>query len=143
MEQANGLAEATRRVVAYILHDPVANMEGYITDFSDDSLHGAESMGLIIIAEYNDGSRERVSADDVKPPNPEVNGISVVLPPYVDDRMKAVVAVFDALAASVPAVAASADVQPVSSKARSAMSFAEALEALRALAYGTVEEGGE
>ena len=57
--------------------------------------------------------------------------------------MKAVVDVFDALAASVPAVAASADVQPVSSKARSAMSFADALEALRALAYGTGEEGGE
>ena len=32
---------------------------------------------------------------------------------------------------------------PASSKARSAMSFSEALEALRALAYGTVEEGGE
>lgn len=134
MEQANELAEATRRVVAYILHDPVANMEGYITDFSDDSLHGAESMGLIIIAEYNDGSRERVSADDVKPPNPEVNGISVVLPPYVDDRMKAVVAVFDALAAEQPAVMAISASNEGHSK-----TFAEALADLKELVYGTEE----
>ena len=134
MEQANELAEATRRVVAYILHDPVANMEGYITDFSDDSLHGAESMGLIIIAEYNDGSRERVSADDVKPPNPEVNGISVVLPPYVDDRMKAVVAVFDALAAEQPSVMAISASNEGHSK-----TFAEALADLKELVYGTEE----
>ena len=81
--------------------------------------------------------------EDVKEPINDDQPFTLVKPLYVDDRMKAVVDVFDALAASVPAVAASADVQPVSSKARSAMSFAEALESLRALAYGTSEEGGE
>lgn len=132
----------TRRVVAYILHDPVANMEGYITDYSEESLSDAEQMGLIIIAEYNDGSRERVAAADVKPPNPEVNGISVVLPPYVDVRMKAVIDVFDALSAGVPAVASNAEVK-AASRSGGSMSFAEALEALRALVYGTESEGDE
>lgn len=56
-------------------------------------------MGLVIIAEYNDGSREVVPAIEVKQPNPEVNGVEVVLPPYVDVRMSAVVEVFDALEA--------------------------------------------
>ena len=98
---------------------------------------------MIFIAVDEDGNRTVVQPEDVKEPINDDQPFTLVQPLYVDDRMKAVVDVFDALAASVPAVAASADVQPVSSKARSAMSFAEALEALRALAYGTGEEGGE
>lgn len=93
----NAVSQATRHIVAYILHDAAANVEGYITDYSPESLKGAEEMGLVILAEYNDGTREVVKAADVKQPDPTLNGVTVVLPPYVDVRMQAVVDVFDAL----------------------------------------------
>ena len=86
----NAVSEATRHIVAYLLHDAAANVEGYITDYSQQSLLDAEAMGLVIIAEYNDGSREVVPAIEVKQPNPEVNGVEVVLPPYVDDALEAI-----------------------------------------------------
>lgn len=126
-----------------MLHDPIGNCEAMVTEYDEELINRAASNGMIFIAVDEDGNRTVVQPEDVKEPINDDQPFTLVQPLYVDDRMRAVVDVFDALAASVPAVAASADVQPVSSKARSAMSFAEALEALRALAYGTVEEGGE
>ena len=126
-----------------MLHDPIGNCEAMVTEYDEELINRAASNGMIFIAVDEDGNRTVVQPEDVKEPINDDQPFTLVQPLYVDDRMKAVVYVFDALAASVPAVAASADVQPVSSKARSAMSFAEALEALRALAYGTGEEGGE
>lgn len=126
----------------YLAHDPVGNCEWQITEFDSGVLSEAESAGVVFIAVDKDGNRERVAAQDIKEPESSAGNLVLVQPVYVDDRMKAVVDVFDALAASVPAVAASADVQPVSSNARSAMSFSEALEALRKLAYPDSEEGG-
>lgn len=121
-------------------------MTAYVTN--NATLDDAVADGASIFRENDDGTTSMIydgaSWLSEKPDiDAENQPFVVVAPIYVDDRMKAVVDVFDALAASVPAVAASADVQPVSSKARSAMSFAEALESLRALAYGTSEEGGE
>lgn len=121
-------------------------MTAYVTN--NATLEDAVADGASIFRENDDGTTSMIYdgaswLTDKPDIDAENQPFVVVAPIYVDDRMKAVVDVFDALAASVPAVAASADVQPVSSKARSAMSFAEALEALRALAYGTVEEGGE
>lgn len=126
-----------------MLHDPIGNCEAMVTEYDEELINRAASNGMIFIAVDEDGNRTVVQPEDVKEPINDDQPFTLVQPLYVDDRMRAVVDVFDALAASVPAVAASADVQPVSSKARSAMSFAEALEALRALAYGTGEEGGE
>lgn len=126
----------------YLAHDPVGNCEWQITEFDSGVLSEAESAGVVFIAVDKDGNRERVAAQDIKEPESSAGNLVLVQPVYVDDRMKAVVDVFDALAASVPAVAASADVQPVSSNARSVMSFSEALEALRKLAYPDSEEGG-
>jgi hypothetical protein len=126
-----------------MLHDPIGNCEAMVTEYDEELINRAANNGMIFIAVDEDGNRTVVQPEDVKEPINDDQPFTLVQPLYVDDRMRAVVDVFDALAASVPAVAASADVQPVSSKARSAMSFAEALEALRALAYGTVEEGGE
>lgn len=131
------------RPIYYLAHDPLSNTEAMITEYDTELISKAAASGIVFIAVDASGNREIVSAEDVSEPVDDGGNFTIVQPVYVNDRMKAVVAVFDALAASVPAVAASADVQPVSSKARSAMSFAEALEALRALAYGTVEEGGE
>lgn len=81
--------------VTYWLHDPVANVEGQITDFDIDRLKEAESAGMVIIGTDVDGTRAVVHAEDVNPP--ELEGFTVVAPGYVDTRMDAVVAVFDAL----------------------------------------------
>lgn len=81
--------------VTYWLHDPVANVEGQITDFNIDRLKEAESAGMVIIGTDVDGTRAVVHAEDVNPP--ELEGFTVVAPGYVDIRMDAVVAVFDAL----------------------------------------------
>lgn len=129
--------------IYYVAHDPLSNSEAVVTEYDSELLKKAAEGGIVFIAVDDDGSRSIVPVDDVKEPENREGSFTIVQPIYVDDRVRAVVDVFDALAASVPAVAASADVQPVSSKARAAMSFAEALEALRALAYGTGEEGGE
>lgn len=126
-----------------MLHDPIGNCEAMVTEYDEELINRAASNGMIFIAVDEEGNRTVVQPEDVKEPINDDQPFTLVKPLYVDDRMKAVVDVFDALAASVPAVAASADVQPVSSNARSAMSFAEALESLRALAYGTSEEGGK
>lgn len=117
-------------------------MTAYVTN--NATLDDAVSDGASIFRENDDGTTSMIYdgaawVADKPDIDAENQPFVVVAPIYVDDRMKAVVDVFDALAASVPAVAASADVQPV----RPAMNFDEALEALRALAYGTGEEGGE
>lgn len=124
------------KTLYHMLHDPIGNCEAMVTEYDEELINRAANNGMIFIAVDEDGNRTVVQPEDVKEPINDDQPFTLVQPLYVDDRMKAVVDVFDALAAS-------ADVQPVSSKARSAMSFAEALEALRALAYGTGEEGGE
>lgn len=124
------------KTLYHMLHDPIGNCEAMVTEYDEELINRAASNGMIFIAVDEDGNRTVVQLEDVKEPINDDQPFTLVQPLYVDDRMKAVVDVFDALAAS-------ADVQPVSSKARAAMSFAEALEALRALAYGTGEEGGE
>lgn len=131
------------KTLYHMLHDPIGNCEAMVTEYDEELINRAASNGMIFIAVDEEGNRTVVQPEDVKEPINDDQPFTLVKPLYVDDRMKAVVDVFDALAASVPAVAASADVQPVSSNARSAMSFAEALESLRALAYGTSEEGGK
>lgn len=123
------------RIVRYVAHDPIGNCEGYVTEFDPEILKRASDGGIIFIAIDDEGNRSVVGVDEVKEPVNDDKPFIVVQPVYVDDRVKAVVDVFDALAAS-------AEVQPVSSKARSAMSFAQALEALRKLAYPDSEEGG-
>ena len=125
------MEEMTRRVRAYLVHDAINNMEGYITDYSAEALQAAQESGLIIIAEYNDGSRDRVNAADVVEPQPEVNGVTLVQPSYVDDRMTAVVDVFDALAAEMfgAAMVMSADADPAAVRSP----FAEALKKLKEL----------
>lgn len=127
----------------YLAHDPIGNCEWQITEFDSGVLSEAESAGVVFIAVDKDGNRERVAAQDIKEPEASTGNLVLVQPVYVDDRMKAVVDVFDALASSVPAAASTLAVQSAAGKARTKMTFDEALEALRLLAYGTNEEGGE
>lgn len=127
----------------YLAHDPVGNCEWQITEFDSGVLSEAESAGVVFIAVDKDGNRERVAAQDIKEPESSAGNLVLVQPVYVDDRMKAVVDVFDALAPSVPAAASTFSVQSAAVNDRTTKTFAEALEALRMLAYGTNDEGGE
>ena len=88
----------TKTIVAYILHDPLGNVEGYISDFDTEALKRAEENGMVIIAEYNDGTRAIAKASDVVEPKPSLNGISVTTPEYVNARVVATVECFNALA---------------------------------------------
>lgn len=129
-------------ILYYLAHDPISNSEAVLTEYDAELIKRADESGIVFIAVDDQGTRSIVPASDVREPENRDEHFTFVQPLYVDDRFKAVIDVFDALAASVPAVASNADVQPVSSKARSAMSFSEALEALRKLAYPDSEEGG-
>lgn len=133
----------TEYIEAYMLHDPIGNVEGMVSNFDRDSLQSAEDEGMVFIAVYNTGKREIVKAQDVREPEPMSNGIKLVAPSYVDKRACAVVDVFDALAASIPIAEISEQPQPNGEANGSKKTFVEALETLRLLAYGTNDEGGE
>lgn len=79
------------RIITYWAHDPINNNEGVITNFDPSTLKQAEANGFIIIAEYEDGTREKVKAENVTEPNIQDSGFFVfVTPQYVDTRTAAV-----------------------------------------------------
>lgn len=128
------MEKATNRIVAYLLHDPIGNCEGYVSNYDPDLLAKAQEGGMIVIAEHEDGRREVVDAKDVKEPNPAINGVAVVLPPYVDKRTAATVACFDALSAIVDPQPATADETGEGTEAVGPVeAFRSALAALKAL----------
>lgn len=142
--QEMSVSDSTRYVVAHILHDAAANVEGYVTDYDAEALRQAEDAGMIVIAEYSDGSREVVKAADVREPEPMLNGIELVKPQYVDERMVAVVDVFEALAGElaspqpVAAMSLSADVKSDAAVNVLPGSFQQALERLKVIVNGDV-----
>ena len=78
------------RIITYWAHDPINNNEGVITNFDPSTLKQAEANGIIIIAEYEDGTREKVNAENVTEPNIQDSGLFVfVTPQYVDTRTTA------------------------------------------------------
>ena len=130
-------------ILYYLAHDPISNSEAVLTEYDAELIKRADESGIVFIAVDDQGTRSIVPASDVREPENRDEHFTFVQPLYVDDRMKAVVDVFDALASSVPAAASTLAVQSAAGKARTKMTFDEALEALRLLAYGTNEEGGE
>lgn len=115
----------------YWLHDPVANAEAQITDFDLGRLQEAERAGMLIIGTTADGAREVVPADQVVPP--ELESFTIVAPGYVDIRMDAVVAVFDALDRERTAEEA-LSTGPAKARARVKLpTFEEALANLKAI----------
>ena len=123
----------------YLAHDPVGNCEWQVAEFDSDLLARCESEGIIFIAVDKDGNRERVNAGDIKEPETAPGNLVLVQPVYVDDRMKAVVDVFDALAAALmPSVATISDGEQQKDPVEA---FAAALAALKLLAYPN--EAGE
>lgn len=88
----------TDRIIKYMLHDLIGNVEGEIAEFDAEKLQKAEDAGAVFIAVYGSGRREIVKAAEIVEPKPMLNGTTLVTPPYVDERMVAVAGVFDALA---------------------------------------------
>ena len=120
--------------IYYVAHDPLGNTEQQVAEFDPALLAEAERAGIIFIAVDADGSRTIVPACDVAPPESHEGSISLVQPVYVDDRMDAVLGVFDALQTVMfpEAVAmAAADAQAAPPVADPAQNFREKLEALR------------
>lgn len=94
-------------IIAYWAHDPVNNSEGVITNFDTSALKQAEANGFIIIAEYEDGTREKVNAENVTEPNIQDSGFLVfVTPQYVDTRItaayEAIKSIADAITPMIP-----------------------------------------
>ena len=128
------------RPVAYIVHDAVHNNEGYITDYSPENIAAAKDAKFIFLAEYADGTREIVQADDVaEPENSEGGTFVFVQPSYVDERMGAVINVFDALAADAQRPAVMTLSEGVDTA--EAQTFAEALAELKRIVFS--DGGGE
>ena len=86
-----------QKIVSYVAHDAVTNTEKYLEEYDSDTLAKMEKAGMIFLCVYEDGTREIVKAEDIKEPEPRVNGVQLATPYYVDVRTKATVAVFSAL----------------------------------------------
>lgn len=124
------------RIIQYVIHDPIANVEEILQNFDKEWLQKAEEGGLIFVAVHSDGARSIVKACDIEEPLTFANqgGVELVLPAYVDERTEATVACFDALASIV-------DPQPVAISDGNAehpsidplAAFMAAVEKLRAL----------
>ena len=88
-----------------------------------ESLVKMMANGTTLYREGDDGTRTEVTdPEDVLEIEPE-ESVTLVAPVYVDDRMLAVVDVFDAMAAELTGVATMSAEDP--------MTFAEAMERLR------------
>lgn len=125
------------KIIGYMVHDAVTNMEWQLENFDQAAVAGLESSGLIIVAVYDDDSRAIVHAADVTEPEPQVNGITLVTPAYVDNRTAATAAVFDALVAIIDPESAAATADETGEEAATAAdpveTFKAALAALKAL----------
>lgn len=122
--------EITDRIIKYMLHDLIGNVEGEIAEFDAEKLQEAEDMGAVFIAVYGSGRREVVKAADIVEPKPILNGTVLVTPPYVDERMSAVVDVFDALARES---LAHTPIAAMSIEPENPVSFTDALDKLKEL----------
>ena len=85
------------KIVRYLLHDPIANVEGELATFDVEELRAAEDAGMVLIAVYDDEHREVVHADDVEEPVNQSQSFTFVTPTYVNDRLNLVCDVFDAI----------------------------------------------
>lgn len=119
-------------------HDPVANIEGVVTDFNPEALTSAAENGIIFIAVDENGAREVVDAASVKEPKFVDECYVFVQPQYVDERTAATVAVFDALSAIVDPQPATADENGSDAQATAdpIAAFEDALNRLKSLQNG-------
>ena len=85
----------------YMAHDALSNTEMQVSEFDPALLAAAEAQGVIFVAVDAAGDRQIVRACDVTPPSGVEGSFTLVEPVYVDDRMEAVLDVFDAMAALI------------------------------------------
>lgn len=128
--------------VMYLAHDPLGNSEAQVVEYDPALLAEAERQGIIFIAVDSTGDRQIVSASDVKPPDDETGSLMLVQPVYVDERMQAVIEVFDALEAIMfpeaePATeTGTTTMRKAGRKITPEDAFKEALAALKDIAQG-------
>lgn len=121
-------------IVDYLIHDPVGNVEGQLGDYDPVRLEEAEKNGMVFIAVMDDGERRLVKAADVSEPKQQNQYFTVAKPEYVDERTKATVAVFDAVAAIIDPQPATADESgEAAQQADPVAAFRAALDALKEL----------
>lgn len=125
------------RIACYMAHDPARNMEQQLDSFDEETISQLEANGIIFVAVYEDGTRQVVQASEVTEPEPQMNGVTLCTPKYVDNRTAATVAVFDALTAIVDPESAVATADETGEEAAMAAdpveTFKAALAALKAL----------
>jgi len=97
------------KITHYMAHDPIGNVESYLTEFDSKLIARAAAAGIIFIAVYDDGTREVVDAGEVEEPQQERQAYEIVTTSYVDKRTAATVACFEALSAIVDPQPAAAD----------------------------------
>lgn len=120
------------RTLYHMAHDPVGNSEYVLTEYDAELIAQAAERGIVFVAVDEDGGRAVVPPGDVVEPDLDGEPFTLVQPSYVDERMEAVVGVFDTLAASTVAVP-----MTMSSHVEGGTrTFAEALAALKAIVYG-------
>lgn len=83
--------------VIYLAHDPLSNTEAQVTEFDPALLNAAAAQGVVFVAVDAHGNRRIADVSEVKPPEGTEGSLLLVQPVYVDERMQAVVDVFDAL----------------------------------------------
>ncbi len=131
-------------ITHYMAHDPISNTEGVITEYDQDTLRKAADSGIVFIAVDSDGARSVVTAEEIKQPENKDESFVIVQPSYVDDRIQAVINVFDTLEGTMfPTVEASSSTDMLSASAvRKApkispeAAFKNALAALKDIALG-------
>lgn len=122
------------QIVNYMVHDPIGNSEGQLTDFDKQSLIDAEAQGIIFIGVHDDGTREVVRAADIVPPGIAGQELTFVMPVYVDKRTSATVECFSALAEIInPEVATMSTDGGEAEQTDPVAKFMAALENLKAL----------
>lgn len=123
-------------IIGYMAHDPILNNEEPLTNYDEAVLAEMEDSGIVFIAVHDDDTRTLVKASDITPPEPQMGGVTLVTPIYVDTRTEATVAVFDALAAIVDpesAVATADETGEITEATDPVQAFKDALAALKAL----------
>lgn len=128
------------RTLYYMAHDPVGNSEAVLTEYDAELIARAAESGIVFVAVDEDGGRTVVPPDEVEEPVLDGEPFTLVQPSYVDERMVAVVGVFDALAANTVAtpmtMSSVKGERAATAPADGTKSFTEALAALKAIVFG-------
>lgn len=123
-------------ILYYLAHDPIGNCEWQVSDFDRAALAKAAEKKIVFIAVDENGNRDVVDASEVVEPPATGEPLVLVQPVYVDERMMATVAVFDALAADLYPSAAVMTMSAEDAGSAAEGGFMAAVARLKGLVYG-------